>query len=234
LKAVLFDLGTTLIKTAPVPEIFKRILTTHGIQVPPRDALVFGDVEEQMQLEDYKLPYAEFWRLYNMKILRRLGIQENLEELADAITNEWWDNTKIELYPEVKDTLRNLKEMRLKIGLVTNGFRKDIEEILSRTSLNGLFDVTVGVDDVSKPKPYRQIFLYALKKLGVSPQESLFIGDNPKTDYEGAEKAGLNPLLIDRNNKTSGTNNKISDLREVLKYLQLKEQTEPKPLLNEA
>lgn len=32
IKAVLFDLGGTLIKTAPVPIIFERILLSHGIQ----------------------------------------------------------------------------------------------------------------------------------------------------------------------------------------------------------
>lgn len=31
-KAVLFDLGGTLIRTAEVPEIFRRILEAHGVK----------------------------------------------------------------------------------------------------------------------------------------------------------------------------------------------------------
>jgi 2-haloalkanoic acid dehalogenase type II len=213
-------LNLKAVLTAPVPEIFKRILTAHGIQIPPTGSnSAFREVEEQMEPEDYGLPYDEFWRLYNMRILKQLGIRENLEELADAITDQWWDNADVELYPDVKETLRALKEMGLKIGIVTNSFRTDIEEILSRTSLTGQFDVTVGVDDIGKPKPNREIFLYALRKLGVPPQESLFVGDNLKTDYEGAEKAGLNPLLINRNGEIRGKINRIRDLREVIRYL---------------
>jgi FMN phosphatase YigB (HAD superfamily) len=36
-KAVLFDLGETLIRTANVPEIFRRILETYGIRVVLND-----------------------------------------------------------------------------------------------------------------------------------------------------------------------------------------------------
>ena len=32
-KAVLFDLGGTLIKTAHIPETYKRILETYGVNV---------------------------------------------------------------------------------------------------------------------------------------------------------------------------------------------------------
>ena len=220
MKAVLFDLGTTLIKTAPVTEIFGRILAAHGIRKPSIEGdSAFAEVTDEFSLEDYSLPYEEFWRIYNMKILERLGVQENLEELADAITDEWWDNSDVELYPDVKETLKTLNEMGLKLGIVTNGFRADLEEILSRTSLTGRFDVTVGVDDVGKPKPNKEIFFYALEKLGVTPQETLFVGDNPKADYEGAENAGLKPLLIDRDNKVSGKIRKIRDLSELMRYL---------------
>ena len=34
IRAVLFDLGGTLIRTAPIPDIFMRILRKHGINPP--------------------------------------------------------------------------------------------------------------------------------------------------------------------------------------------------------
>jgi len=220
LKAVLFDLGGTLIKNAPVPEILGRILALQGIQKPlAQIASAFKEVEEQLNPEDYMLPYKVFWRLFNGRILIRLDIRTNLEGLADAVTDAWWSNAELELYPDVKETLTELRKKGLKMGIVTNGFQKDIDDILSRTSLTGLFDVTVGVDAVGKPKPDRAIFLYALKKLGVAPQETVFVGDNPTADYEGAKNAGLNPLLIDRDGQRPGRFAKILDLGELSKYL---------------
>ena len=220
LKAVLFDLGTTLVRTAPVPEIFNRLLAPYGIQRPLEEIdAALTEVSEQLRSEDYELPYDEFWRLYNKKILQRLGIQGNLESLADDITDRWWENADLELYPDVKETLRMLREMGLKIGIVTNGYQTDIDEILARTSLTRAFDVTVGADAIHEPKPSKRIFLHALKKLGVPPQETLFVGDNPKIDYEGSENAGLKPLLIDRDGRAHEEIRRIRDLREVVEYL---------------
>jgi putative hydrolase of the HAD superfamily len=103
--------------------------------------------------------------------------------------------------------------------LVTNGFRKDLEDILSRTGLAEQFDVTVGIDNVRKPKPEKEIFLYALKRSDATPDQAVFVGDNPRADYEGAKAVGMKPLLIDRNNTVCEPYEKIADLREVLKYI---------------
>lgn len=220
LRAVLFDLGTTLIRTAPVPEIFNRLLAPHGIQRPTEEIdAALRKVSGNLKPEDYAAPYIEFWRLYNMKILEHVGIHGNLESLADEITNRWWGNADVELYPEVKETLKALREMGLKVGIVTNGYQTDIDEILARTGLAGAFDVTVGADAVGLPKPSKKIFLHALKELEVPAEETLFVGDNLKLDYEGAEDAGLNPLLIDRDNGVHEGIRRIRDLREVVRYL---------------
>jgi len=220
LKAVLFDLDGTLVRTAPIPQIFLKILRNHNVHVPlDVDEKAFPEVVEEMSLESFKLPYIEFWRIYNMRVLKRLKVQGNLERLADILTEEWWDNAKLEVYPEVDDTLRELRWRRLKIGVVSNSFQNDIREILFRTGLEGKFNVTVGVDDVGKPKPYAEIFNCALEKLEIKPHEALFIGDNPKTDYKGSENAGLKPLLIDRDDKIQGPYRKIRSLREIINFL---------------
>jgi len=219
LKAVLFDLDGTLVRTAPISEIFLRILRKHNIHVSLKvHEGLFSEVAE-MDLKYFKLPYMEFWRAYNLRILDRLRVQGDLERLADTLTEEWWDNAELKVYPEVEDVLRLLRQMRLKTGIVSNGFQTDIHEILSRTGLKGKFDVTVGVDDVGKPKPHPEIFDYALKKLRIKPHEALFVGDNPKTDYKGAEAAGLKPLLIDRNGKVQGQYRKIRSLREIINHI---------------
>ena len=220
LKAVLFDLGGTLVKTAPIPEIFMKILKNHNVQVSlDGSEEAFPEVIEEMNLEDFKLPYMEFWRIYNLRILRRLGVKGDLMRLADALTEEWWDNADLEAYPDVEDTLRMLRQRRLMVGIISNGFQIDIREMLSRTGLKGKFDVIVGVDDVKKPKPCPEIFHYALEKLKIKPNEALFVGDNPETDYKGAEDAGLKPLLIDRSDTISGGYRKIRDLKEIINYL---------------
>ncbi|MEM2887935.1 MAG: HAD-IA family hydrolase [Candidatus Bathyarchaeia archaeon] len=219
IKAVLFDLGGTLVKTASTLTIFNRILAKHGVQVQTTvDEKIFNEVFQEMS-EKYWMEYEKFWQTYNIRILRKLGIQSNLEELADIIDKEWWTHAELSLYPDVKDTILMLRRKGLKLGIVSNGLRKDIKEILLRVSLTGKFDVTVGVDDAGASKPDKRIFQRALNELTVSPNEAIFVGDNLEADYKGAENAGLKPLLIDRGNKVLGNLNKIHCLKEVMQYL---------------
>ena len=75
IKAVLFDLVGTLIKTAPVPIIFERILLSHGILVQGNIDEAFLDEIAKEMVYDYGLSYRKFWRIYNGKILRKNGTQ---------------------------------------------------------------------------------------------------------------------------------------------------------------
>ena len=54
--------------------------------------------------------------------------------------------------------------------------------------MTSYFDVAVGVDACKKAKPDRAIFLYAIRRLDVSPEEAMSVGDSVKHDYEGAKK----------------------------------------------
>lgn len=220
-KAVLFDLGGTLIKTSPVAETLRRILKEYGIQKTLQDvAAVQEDIDRHLSLDDYALSSDEFWFRWNMEILERLGALGNLQHLAMAIGEKWWDYADLDLFPDVIGTLTYLRTHGYKIGLVTNGFKSDIDAILPRVGLSGYFDVAVGVDAVRKPKPNREIFLFALDVLAVRPYEAIYVGDMMEADYEGAEKAGLTAVLIDRERKIDSNVRKIENLDEIKRLLE--------------
>ncbi len=222
MRAVLFDLGGTLIDTADIFEIWRRTLEAHGIKRSLREiSLAHKEIEKQLDPKDYPRLSDEFYITWNLHILEKLGIRKNVQSLARKISGEWWDHSDVRLYPDAEEALKQLKKMGLKMGLVTNGFQSDIDQILPKVGLANFFDVTVGVDAVGKTKPDREIFLYTLKKLGVSPQAALFVGDQMETDYEGARKAGLKALLIDREDRIRKKVKKIRSLKQIAASLQL-------------
>jgi putative hydrolase of the HAD superfamily len=219
-KAVLFDLGGTLVHTTEIPKVYRRILEAHGIKRSLQDiSHAHRETEEHLDIRELTLLFEEYWIKWNLQILKRLGIKENMRVLAETISNQWWNYSGIELYPDVKETLQQLKRRSLKIGIVTNGLESDYRQILQKVGLLNSFDVIVGIDTIGKMKPHRDIFLHTLNRLEVSPSEALFVGDELERDYKGARKAGLRPLLIDRDNVISGRVERIRSLKEIVNYL---------------
>lgn len=217
LKAVLFDLGDTLVQIADVAEIHRRILAAHGIH-RTREELFEANrtAEKLLRLEFMKTMSDEFWVKRNNVLLEQLGIFGR-EDLARYISQRWWDYSDVALYPDAKDTLSDLKRKGLKIGIITNGLQTDVTKIMAKTSLeSSFFDVIVTVSLGNGMKPEGEIFQHALGLLNVAASEALFVGDTVEYDYEGARKAGMKAVLIDRRDKFDGDYEKIHDLKEVL------------------
>lgn len=220
IKAVLFDLGGTLIKTAAIPEIFKSILQTHGVNVPIEEIReAHRGVEESEVVEGMLEGGQDFWIGWNLKVLERVGLQADRDFLAKKIDELWWKYADLEIYPDVIGTLTQLKAKGVKTGVITNGLKRDYEKILDKLRLTNFFDVVVGIDTLNKAKPDKEIFLHTVNLLGVHPEQAVFIGDSVKYDYEGARHAGLKPLLIDREGKASESVETIRSLSEVLLHV---------------
>lgn len=217
IEAVLFDLGGTLIATTEIPEIFRRILKIFGIDVSYEE--IFNSHEATKREFDVASGQIQlgmaFWTEYNSQVLRKLRITRDVKALAENISKLWWDNADLRFYPDVIDTIAWLKNRKIKVGVITNALKGDYERILQRLDATQLFDVVVGADACKKAKPDKAIFMYALDMLGVRPDEALFIGNELEPDYEGARKAGLKSLLIDRNGKNTDEVETIATLEEL-------------------
>jgi putative hydrolase of the HAD superfamily len=219
-KAVPFDLGGTLVKTADISEIFRRILEIYGVRASIKDiSKAYQKNERELGVKDMVESGSGYWIKWNQKMLKRLRVQGDVEFLATQIDALWWDHADLEVYPEVSETLVQLERKEVKSGIVTNSFEKDFQSILQKLGLADHFDVVVGIDTCKSAKPDREIFLFAVNKLDVRPEEALFVGDSIQYDSEGAKAAGLKPLLVDRNNKAIMSAQTIRSLAEVLAYV---------------
>jgi putative hydrolase of the HAD superfamily len=220
LRAVLFDLGGTLIQTSEVPQIFREILGIYGVEVDTDQILEAHEAnQKEFNVEEglVELGYS-FWRKWNLRLLSRLGISNNAEFLAEKIDELWWDCADLQFYPDAIETLSHLRSKQIKLGVVTNAVKDDYDQILHRLEAEHYFDVVVGVDSCRKAKPDSEIFLYAVEKLRMKPSQVLFVGDSMERDYEGAKRAGLKPLIIDRKGRDLKNADWIKSLTEILHY----------------
>jgi len=222
-KAVLFDLGGTLIKTSEIPHVMKKILENRGITRSFEEIYqAWKKAEKGLNFQDLPKLLDEFWVKWNLRILNNLQVKSNIRALAEFIKAQWWDYTNVTSYPDAKRILPLLKERGLKIGLVTNGLQSDVNAILSKVGLQGFFDTVVVIDTLRKMKPDIEVFQYALQRLKTSPSQAIFIGDEVEADYRGAQRSGLIAYLIDRDGKVHDESlNKISSLDDLLDVISL-------------
>lgn len=218
-KAVLFDLGGTLVKTTEIPHVMKRILNHCGINRSLEEiSHAWREAEKGLNFRDLTKLLDEFWVQWNLRILSNLQVKSNARRLAEFIATHWWDYSNVSLCPNAEKTLPLLKERGLKIGLVTNGLQSDVNEILPKVGLQNFFDTIVVIDTLRKMKPDTEVFHYALQELKTTPSQAIFIGDEIEADYRGAKRAGLTTYLIDRNGKVHDEDvNKIASLDDLFK-----------------
>jgi HAD superfamily hydrolase (TIGR01662 family) len=228
IKVLLFDLGNTLVSSFAPEIVFHKILSSFNIHIPiekikeavEKTESEFGNIKYEPSYG--KVSYEEFWNKWNSRVLMRLGLPEDKKVVEGTLTR-WFDYAECDMYSEVKDTLRKLKQMDLKIGIISGAYEEDINIILEKVHLQKhLFDVIIGANTIKKAKPHPDVFKYALKKLNVKPDETLFIGDAIDADYEGAEKVGIKAILIQRNEtKTLKTGNlrAITSLKEIFDFI---------------
>ena len=229
IKAVLFDLGNTLVKTW-TPEItYRSLLSSFGIDrsieaIKEAIEMVENEFAESNYGSEYgKVSYTKYWDKWDAKVLKHLGIPQS-QIPANEVLAKWWKYADCVAYPDTKESLERLRQMGVKVGVVSNAYDEDIDPILSKAGLDQrLCDVVVGVNTIKKAKPQPDIFRYALAKLDVKPRETIFVGDHIDNDYRGARAVGIRALLIERESRSiddASNSERIKSLQEIFKLVE--------------
>ena len=98
--------------------------------------------------------------------------------------------------PHYGPLLRRLAA-RYRLAVVSN-FDGRLPRVLASLGLRPLVDLVVHSTAAAAAKPDPAIFRAALSALGVAPSAALHAGDGPVADVEGARRAGLRAVLVDR------------------------------------
>ena len=93
-------------------------------------------------------------------------------------------------YEGVVETLEKLKEMGLRLVIVSTKRRETIARGLDIMGVAHLFEFVIGIDDVTHVKPDPEPILLAIEKLGVAKEDAIMIGDNSH-DILGGKNAGV-------------------------------------------
>ncbi|HYG99795.1 MAG TPA: HAD family hydrolase [Terriglobales bacterium] len=201
-EAVLFDLYGTLIDIAVDTEPntvwhrFSEELSAVGLSVPPDVLRARYDDLVAVERREHGHAFVLEPKFFH-KLLSAAG-----RPLADPLVRHFGrrlrelTTRKIEMRPYTVPLLTTLQRSGCRVGLVSNTEEIVTEHDLEKLRLKDHFDTVVLSSSVGVKKPDPGIFQIALRRLGVSARNTLFVGDDHIADFEGARKAGLTPILL--------------------------------------
>jgi len=175
-KAIIFDIDGVLLDSFEANLLFwKLLMEKTGFEPPTRE---------------------EFKPLFYMNFWNSIKVHTGLK--ADAEIKKIWElghelipyRTKFMKIPQHADkVIKSLSDSYL-LGVVSGRVRKGIEEFFTITGLKSYFIISVGYEDTENHKPHPEPLLLASTKLGVEPNECVYIGDAP-SDAIAAKDAGM-------------------------------------------
>lgn len=201
-KAVLFDLDDTLYDYEPVHKI------------------ALSKVYSVFNKKVMKISKEKFTRLFNLSKTeihqelsgtasshnRVLYFQRLVEKTHNTVDPEiilklyyaYWGTflNNMKLRKGVLDTLKKLKKQDLKVVLVSDLTTNIQLKKIGKLRITKYIDYLVTSEEAGSEKPHLIMFLLALKKLNMLPNEVLFVGDSQNKDVSGANAAGMDTAWI--------------------------------------
>ncbi len=166
ISAVIFDLDGVLADSEPWwNQIDTKLLAEHGVTYR-------GQYHENVLGVSYRLA-VEFYK-------NAFPISASDEELMwrrGEIATEFFAN-RIDLFPSAETTLKELRQLKLRLAVATSSVSASARPFLDRTGIRSLFEVIVTGDEVQRGKPHPDIYLFTAEKLDVPAAACLVIEDS--------------------------------------------------------
>ena len=215
IRCILFDLGSTLWTSKDKTALLSMEHTsnqkavqvlrwfTNDKELSSMESQTLGTflrrtVEKRIRIEIRQNPgYEPEFALATMEALRQLGIAKADRTLGEDIYEalRMRNSESRLLFEDTLSTLTVLKQRGYILGVVTNrhyGGRPFHEDLQTLGLLDYFeYDNMAISADLGIRKPNPDIFMYALNRLCVPPEESAMIGDSLKADILGAKMLNL-------------------------------------------
>jgi pyrophosphatase PpaX len=164
-RAVLYDFdGTLADSTELIMRCYRHTMATHLGECPPDEAWLAGF---GTPLETQIARFARDTQEYEAMLASYRAHQDEHHD------------TLLRPFPGAVETVAELARRGVALAVVTSKLRRGTRRGMELCGLTELFDVVITPEDVENAKPHPEPVHLALSRLGVAPDEALFVGDSP-------------------------------------------------------
>jgi len=209
IKIISFDFDGTIVKPTfadafwlqGVPALYAQ---AHHLEIEEAKKVLFEEYEKigENRIEWYDPGY---W-------FNRFNLQKDWKKMLFEY------RTYVEVYPEVPAVLKRLSKNYTLI-ISSNAKKEFIELQLTQAKLHQYFKkIFSSTSDFHTVKKVTDFYAMICKKLDISPQEMVHVGDHKEFDYAAPQKLGITSYYLDRK-KTTTDKYIVFDLKQFKKKL---------------
>lgn len=185
IKAIIFDMDGVLIEAKDWHyEALNRALMLFGYQISRYEHLTSYD----------GLPTSKKLQMLSVERGLPVGLHSFINQMKQQYTMEI---VQLKCKPRFKHeyALAGLKTRGYKLAVASNSIRNTINVMMEKANLNRYMDCIVSAEDVKKPKPAPEIYVLAMKRIGLKPENCLIVEDN-ENGIRAAVASGAHVLKV--------------------------------------
>jgi 2-haloacid dehalogenase len=140
--------------------------------------------------------HKDFWKVTEDsldKSMKVFNISQNMKEELLSLYK------KLSTFPEVNDTLKQLKNKNLKLAILSNGSHELLNELVNSNNLTEIFDDLFSIEEVKIYKPDNKVYEIPINRYKIKPEEIVFLSSNT-WDVSGGGNYGYQSVWVNRNN----------------------------------
>ena len=212
LKAILFDLDDTiLVAFGPAQWQWQRVIAAYvGHLAPLSPAAAIAAIMDSSRELWADPARHKHWR-HRIGEARRRIVADAFATLAaaghrvpervvcDALADDYnvLHDAELRCFPGAHDTLDRLKQLGVKLALITNGAAAPQRAKVVRFALEHRFDHIQIEGEHGFGKPEERAYTHALEALGVSARETWMVGDNLEWEVAAPQRLGIHAIWHD-------------------------------------
>ena len=229
-STIVFDVGGTLLRfnLDALARAYVDASAQWGASLDfARTRMVVAELERELPMRTrQRLVSLEadngegFWNDFYGEGFRRLGVTADVSAAAANIRVHFQRGEFETVFDDVIPTLDALTARGLTLGILSN-FSPNCEDVLRRVGVHRYFAFFVVSAIAGVEKPDSRIFDLTVRATNRPRSEVVYIGDSIFHDIEGAQRAGIDAVLVDRQNQHRDWRGaRVQDLGELIKYLE--------------
>ena len=139
--------------------------------------------------------HENFWKITEDSLDKSMNVFDIEKSMRKELLNLY---KKLSTFDEVPKTLISLKKKNYKLGILSNGTTKLLEQLVKKNGLENLFDDIFSIEEVGIYKPDPRVYEIPVRKYQIKNNEVMFLSANT-WDVSGGGNYGYNSIWLNRN-----------------------------------